>query len=177
MNGAIIYLEDDDMLAFVTKRSLEKKGFQVHHYATTDDFRHGLANLEFDYALLDLKIGNDTSLTLIQQIKGVKDVPVVILTGYGTIQTAVQAMKLGAINFISKPSTVDEIIHALHEKGDHEQPQRTEIKIEKPSLKSVEWETIQRAIDENQGNLSAAARQLKMHRRTLQRKLNKRHIQ
>lgn len=179
-NNTLLYLEDDEALAYVTKRSLEKRGFQVHHALTLGSLRQSIQNVTFTYALLDLKIGRDTSMELITEIKKTKDVPIVILTGYGTVRSAVQAMKLGAINFLSKPCTIDEIIKALLEV---ETNNETTVKntsanetLEKPSLKAIEHETIQRVLDENEGNISAAARQLKMHRRTLQRKLQKRHI-
>lgn len=175
MNKTILFLEDDESLAFVTKRSLERRGFKVLHSLHLDGIRDLLKNESFDYALLDLKIGNQTSLELIQDIREAADVPIVILTGYGTIRTAVKAMKLGAVDFLSKPSSVEEIIAALEDKAIEDAALSEQDLAASPSLKSLEREAIQKALDENNGNVSAAARQLKMHRRTLQRKLAKRH--
>lgn len=176
MKPIILYLEDDDALANVTRRGLEKRGFEVIHFLSIKELTNQLNNFHFDHALLDLKIGNDNSLRLIKELKEKSQASIVILTGYGTIRTAVQAMKLGAINFLSKPSSIDEILKALSEKSGTYLSEETIPTFDKPSLKAVEWETIQKALDENNGNISAAARQLKMHRRTLQRKLTKRHI-
>ena len=170
----IRYLEDDTALASVTQRALEKRGFKVTHAANLDQLRQHAAKKDYDRVLLDLKIGNDTSLPLIKEIYQIKAAPIVVLTGYGTIRTAVQAVKLGAINFLSKPCPIDEVLAAFE---DEEETADVELEdADKPSLKAMEWEVIQQALDDNEGNISAAARQLKMHRRTLQRKLKKKHI-
>lgn len=177
MTKTLLYLEDDEALAFVTTRALQKRGFNVHHAATLDALRASLNRQPFSHALLDLKIGNETSIELIEEIKDKHDIPIVILTGYGTIRTAVQAIKLGAIDFLNKPCNTEEIIAALCANDKEEITTSISDDLIKPSLKAIERETIQRALDENSGNISAAARQLKMHRRTLQRKLIKRHIE
>ena len=171
----ILYLEDDDALAHITSRTLNRRGYEVIHYATIDELKNNLHTLHFNYALLDLKIGQETSLQLIQHIKEYNDAPIVILTGYGTIRTSVQAMKLGAINFLTKPSSADDILMAFTDPLSN--IEESEIVLQKTSLKTIERETIQQALDDNNGNISAAARQLNMHRRTLQRKLTKRHIE
>lgn len=172
----LLYLEDDEALAFVTSRALSKKGFKVLHFADLANLRSQLGTLEFDAALLDLKIGSNTSLEVLTVVVAERNIPVVVLTGYGTIRTAVQAMKLGAVDFLSKPCSVEEIITAFN--NHRPVSPRAEIESEElkpPSLKNMEWEAIQKALDDNNGNISAAARQLKLHRRTLQRKLQKRH--
>ena len=97
----------------------------------------------------------------------------VLLTGYSSISTAVEAIKLGAVNYLGKPASVDEIISAF-EPGQIEQTQA--IQTSPPSVGRVEWEHIQRVLNENDGNISATARILGMHRRTLQRKLQKRPV-
>lgn len=183
MSNVLLYLEDDEALASVTKRAFETRGFAVHHFSNINKLTSSLLDIHFTHVLLDLKIGNQSSLDIIGLIKKVpsesKSIrPIVILTGYGTIRTAVQAMKLGAINFLSKPATIDEILAALSHQGNEvlEPNPLPGENFQKPSLKASEWETIQKALDDNQGNISATARQLKMHRRTLQRKLSKRHL-
>ena len=173
MNKAIFYLEDDDALAFVTSRSLRSRGFQVSHFSSLASATNGLEKGEFDYALLDLKIGTETSMELIKGIIEKKPIPLVVVTGYGTIRTAVQAMKLGAVDFLTKPFDMNELVTLLQQPRCSDQNLSHEISVEKPSLKSIEREAIQKALDDNQGNISAAAKQLKMHRRTLQRKLSK----
>ncbi len=171
----LLYLEDDDALAFVTKRALEARHYDVEHFSNLSDAEQRLAERDFHCALLDLKIGNETSLRFIQQIKARQDIPVVLITGYGSIRTTVQAMRLGAINYLSKPCSISDIVAALtdaefHNGSDQSSAQRH---VEVPSLRRQEWEAIQRALEQNEGNVSATARQLKMHRRTLQRKLAK----
>ena len=179
MKETLLYLEDDQSLAFVSKRALEKKGFEVDHFSDIESLRTALTEKPFTCALLDLKIGNDTSIGLIQEIHSHNaNIPIVILTGYGTIRTTVKAMKLGAVNVLSKPCGVNEIIQALTANDDEEPIEVTslETELELTSLKAIERESIQKALDDNDGNISAAARQLKMHRRTLQRKLQKHHV-
>jgi len=174
MDKKLLYLEDDQALASVTKRALERRGFQVHHCASLHAVAANLACENYTHALLDLKIGQETSMPVLQTLAEKSAIPVVILTGYGTVRVAVQAMKLGAVNVLTKPCGADEIIAAFEEINTD--TAITQGELAKPSLKAVEWEAIQKALDENAGNVSAAARQLKMHRRTLQRKLNKRHL-
>ena len=97
-----------------------------------------------------------------------------MLTGYGSIATAVKAIKSGAHNYLTKPVSVDDILSAFDEASEHSNDLHSvESMIKSPSLKQIEWESIQKALDANNGNISATARQLKMHRRTLQRKLQK----
>ncbi len=177
MPGTILYLEDDKALAHITQRALNKAGFTVMHYSEVETFKKSLRTVNFDYVLLDMKIGHATSLELIPAIKAVKDAPIVVLSGYGTIRTAVQAMKLGAINFLSKPCSSKEIVAAFEAKSTEELPEQKDEELKPQSLRAVEWEAIQKALDDNSGNISAAARQLKMHRRTLQRKLSKRNVE
>lgn len=175
MIKTILYLEDDDALAHITSRTLRRRGYEVIHYLSINELQQNLHNIHFTHALLDLKIGQETSLHLIQHIKKHNNAPIVILTGYGTIRTSVQAMKLGAINFLTKPSSVNDIISAFDDQDVNIKDDN--IILQKTSLKTVERETIQQALDDNNGNISAAARQLNIHRRTLQRKLIKRHIE
>lgn len=170
----LLYLEDDEALAFVTKRALQKRDYEVIHFSDIETLQADLNSLQFDFALLDLKIGNQTSMDMITKIhQQHSNIPIVILSGYGSISTAVEAMKLGAINFLSKPSSIKTIINALENQNITTE---TVENLEAPSLKKQEWEAIQQALKDNDGNISATARQLKMHRRTLQRKLQKKQI-
>jgi two-component system response regulator RegA len=102
---------------------------------------------------------------------------ILILTGYASIATAVEAIKLGADNYLAKPADTDEILAALLRHEDHDValgPKQASL--EPMSVRRLEWEHIQKVLGDNQGNISATARQLKMHRRTLQRKLQKRPV-
>jgi two-component system response regulator RegA len=98
---------------------------------------------------------------------------ILILTGYSSISTAVEAIKLGAINYLCKPASADEIVAAFK---NTEANAQVPMEDSPPSVNRLEWEHIQRVLNENQGNISATARSLGMHRRTLQRKLQKRPV-
>ena len=126
---------------------------------------------------VDLHLGNDSGLTLVAPLRDLQpDARILVLTGYASIATAVQAVKDGADNYLAKPANVETILSALQEEASE---QTAEEAIEHPALLSVarlEWEHIQRVLAENSGNISATARALNMHRRTLQRKLAKKPV-
>jgi len=125
-------------------------------------------------AILDLSLGDENGIDLIKPLLKVHpELKIVVLTGYASLTTAVQAIKLGAWNYLAKPVDVGSILNAFSKEND-ELPQVT---ISTPiSLKQLEWEHLQRVLAENKGNVSETARQLGMHRRTLQRKLKKKNI-
>ena len=125
-----------------------------------------------DRVVLDLKLERESGLSILQQLCVVKpDLEVVILTGYSSISTAVEAIKMGATNYLCKPAGADEIIAAFEGSEG-----KVEVQDSPPSVNRLEWEHIQRVLNENDGNISATARSLGMHRRTLQRKLQKRPV-
>lgn len=169
----ILYVEDDAVLASVTVRSLNKRGFCVDHFASVNAAReHGQA-ADYDWALLDLKLEDGSSLELIEHfLQQNPQLKIVVLTGYASIATAVQAIKLGAANYLAKPASIEQILHAF---CDETSTNNDDIESVLP-LRRIEWEHIQQALADNSGNISATARQLKMHRRTLQRKLSKKPV-
>lgn len=171
----LMYVEDDPALAKVTSHVLSRHAITVYHCDNIADAKHLIEKVSFDWALLDLKVGQETSLELLACLNEKQPlVKIIVLTGYGSIATAVKAIKSGAHNYLTKPVSVEEILLAFREEaGQGGTNAVEEAGFEGPSLKQVEWETIQKALDENGGNVSATARQLKMHRRTLQRKLQK----
>lgn len=124
--------------------------------------------------LLDLKLGEQSGLALIEPMLALApQARIVVLTGYSSIATAVEAVKLGAVQYLCKPTGAEEILAAFeHVEGDANVP----LSDRAPSVDRLEWEHIQRILAENQGNVSATARALGMHRRTLQRKLYKRPV-
>lgn len=172
----MIYLEDDEALAMVTCRALLQRGVDVEHYPDLDSVPQTL--VDFKFALLDLKLEEGVSLPFIQQLRQANPaIKIVVLTGYASIATAVQAIKLGAVNYLAKPATIDQILLAFE--GEAEPLNGNSEAFtegENMSLRRLEWEHIQQALVENSGNISATARQLKMHRRTLQRKLAKKPV-
>ncbi len=142
---------------------------------------HNLANalklarrMEPEYAVVDLRIGHESGLELVKQLAELdENTRIVMLTGYASVATAVESIKLGAVHYLTKPAKVDDIISALHrDEGDTSvQPAETPL-----SVRRLEWEHLQKVLTEHDGNISAAARALHMHRRTLQRKLAKRPV-
>jgi two-component system response regulator RegA len=124
------------------------------------------------YVVLDLNLAGNSGLNIIQPLLQLCPTAVIlVLTGYASIPTAVDAIKLGAQQYLAKPASVESIIRALH----GEIAENTEDEVGSlMSVKRLEWEYIQRVLGEHNGNITAAAKALKMHRRTLQRKLAKR---
>lgn len=176
----MLYLEDDDALAFMTSKALTRRGFMVHHVSTINglnaQYLQAEAQTPFSHALLDMKLDDGNSLTLLETlIQRYPGINVVLLTGYASIATAVQAIKLGAHNYLPKPASIEEIMTAFGEPC-LPLPENDEPQDQAMSLKRIEWEKIQQALLDNNGNITLTAKQLNMHRRTLQRKLQKRPV-
>ncbi|EHR73480.1 response regulator consisting of a CheY-like receiver domain and a Fis-type HTH domain [Burkholderiales bacterium JOSHI_001] len=168
----LLLADDDVTLSSVLARALEARGFEVR---VANDGQTALRLAEEmtpEYAVLDLQLPDTTGLKLIQKLKQIDDnTNIVLLTGYGSIATAIEAVKLGATYYLTKPTDVDQIVAAFERKQANPDVMVTA----KPlSVDRVEWEHIQRVLADNQNNISATARALNMHRRTLQRKLSKR---
>jgi two-component system response regulator RegA len=165
-------LVDDDLLYLRTlQRSLQRRGI---HAVTASSAAEALAlasSQPLSFALIDLRLGPESGLDLIQPLRAAQQrLRIILVTGYASIATAVEAMKRGADNYLLKPTTVDSIQRALSGDTDAQpEPQST-----MTPLSRLEWEHIHQALSETQGNVSAAARLLGMHRRSLQRKLAKR---
>lgn len=165
-------LVDDDALYLRTlQRALERRGIAI---VTATDGAAALAAVREhtpDVILLDLKLAHESGLDLIAPLRAAHPpVRIVLVTGYASVATAVEAMKRGADNYIAKPASADTILRVLRGESlldDTAAPEMT-------PLARVEWEHIQQAMTDTDGNVSAAARLLGMHRRTLQRKLGKR---
>jgi two-component system, response regulator RegA len=165
-------LVDDNLLYLQTlQRSLQKRGFETVVAQHVDEALARARELRPAFALVDLRLGEESGLDLIAPLKAIReDMRILLVTGYASIATAVEAIKRGAHHYLMKPVTADAIVQALFE--EHSQgtePERTMI-----PLARVEWEHIQQALSETQGNISAAARLLGAHRRSLQRKLAQR---
>jgi two-component system, response regulator RegA len=171
----ILLIEDDEVFAQVVTRAMQRRGFAVSHIADIESARLGIAHCAFDYAIVDLNLAGHPSLELIPRLKQHRpDSPILMLTGYASIATAVEAIKLGADNYLAKPADADDILAALTATQSGESAQ---VPIQEPmSVRRLEWEHIQKILKENHGNISETARQLKMHRRTLQRKLQKKPV-
>lgn len=175
MEGSSLLLVDDDAtFCRVLGLALSRRGFAV---TTAHGNTAALQLAQADppeYAIVDLNLAGDSGLSLIPELLALDPITrIVVLTGYASIATAVEAIKLGAVNYLAKPADADQVLAALAATtGDPTAPVNT-----RPlSIGRLEWEHIQRVLHDNGGNISATARQLGMHRRTLQRKLSKRPV-
>jgi two-component system response regulator RegA len=165
-------LVDDDALYLRTlQRSLQKRGLRVAIAKDRDEALEAARAQSPDFALIDLKLGRESGIDLIEPLRALyPEILIFLVTGYASVATAVEAMKRGADNYLLKPTTVDTILRALlDDPAAPAQPEST-----MTPLSRLEWEHIQQALNETNGNVSAAARLLGMHRRSLQRKLAKR---
>jgi two-component system response regulator RegA len=170
----LLLVDDDETFCKVLKSALEKRNYEV---LVANDVVHGILLAEQsmpEYAVIDLRIGYDSGLELVKKLISLDDnTQIVMLTGFASIATAVEAIKLGAVHYLTKPANADEILVALNKnKGD---PSVT-ISENPLSIKRLEWEHLQKILMQYDGNISAAARALNMHRRTLQRKLDKKPV-
>jgi two-component system, response regulator RegA len=171
--GSSLLLVDDDIaLCEAMRRALTRRGFDVTAAHTAAEGWTYAQERPPQYAVIDLKMPGDSGLTLIPQLKTLsKTTSIVVLTGYASVATAVEAIKLGATHYLAKPVDADQVVAAFaRQTGDPQQP----VSVQPLSVERLEWEHIQRVLAENGGNISATARGLNMHRRTLQRKLSKR---
>ncbi len=175
MEKRLLLVEDDPVFARVVTRALGERGYLVTCAASLTAARELIVVEAFDYAILDLNLGGQSSLALIPQLtERNSNIRTLILTGYASIATAVEAIKLGASNYLAKPADTEEILAALLDRAAATSGAKG---IQEPmSVRRLEWEHIQKVLNENEGNVSATARQLKMHRRTLQRKLQKKPV-
>lgn len=167
-------IDDNSVFADAIVRTLRRKGEQAEACYNCKDALFVVQRCQPDRIILDLKIADDSGLQLIEPIK--KTAPaasIVILTGYSSISTAVAAIKLGADQYLCKPAEIDDIVSAFDRTGAEYEAEPT---FSPPSLERLEWEHIQKVLLENNENISATARALGMHRRTLQRKLAKRPV-
>lgn len=175
--GELLLVDDDALFARVLGRALNARGFTVHSAASSGEAIAQLSSdsgLALDFAILDLNLGGSSGLKLIGAVRQTNpECRIVVLTGYASISTAVDAIKLGADQYLAKPVEVDAIVRSL---TDVQAPDDGDAGESTLSVSRLEWEHIQRVLTENGGNISATARALKMHRRTLQRKLAKRPV-
>ena len=168
---AILVIDDDLHFAQVLSRSLERHGYTSWHANTTEQALQLAHDHQPRWITLDLRLAQDSGLQLIEPlIAAIPDCRIVMLTGYASIPTAVEAIKLGAHNYLHKPATLQELLQAF---SDTPSTSGDQTPAEVMSVDRMEWEHIQRVLNENDGNISATARALNMHRRTLQRKLQK----
>ncbi|AMO22620.1 response regulator transcription factor [Ramlibacter solisilvae] len=172
----LLIVEDDDAFARTLQRSFERRSYRVLRAASLEDVK-GLMAVDDPpgYAVVDLKLAGDASgLACVEYLNGQDpEMVIVVLTGYASIVTAVEAIKLGARHYLAKPANTDDIEAAF---GRAEGDPDVGLTERKTSIKTLEWERIHEILAETGFNISEAARRLGMHRRTLARKLEKQRV-
>ena len=172
---SILLVDDSVVLRDRLAQAFQERGFRVEVASNYDEALSVFHQYPTDLAVVDLRMPGKTGLALVPQLKKLRpETRVVILSGFGSISTAIDAVRLGATNFLPKPADADDILAAFA-RGDSEVelPQADE-EIPVPTLAQAEWEHIHRVLADCSGNISEAARRLGIHRRSLQRKLRKR---
>jgi two-component system response regulator RegA len=167
----LLVAEDDRAFCEVLARALDARGFDVVLAHDGVNALRLAVERTPEYAVVDLRLPDMSGLKLLEKLKEIDEhTNVVVLTGYGSIATAVEAVKRGATYYLTKPTSADQIVAAFER---HDASFDVPLAARQLSVERLEWEYIQRVLTELDGNISAAARALSMHRRTLQRKLNK----
>ena len=168
---SLLLVDDDEPFVRRLSRAMEKRGFEVRSALTVSEGKHLVEKFAPGYAVVDLRLDDGSGLEVVELIRAKRpDARIIVLTGYGAIATAVTAVKMGATDYLSKPSDAEDVMNALLVSREEKPPPP-----ENPmSADRVKWEHIQRIFELCDRNVSETARRLKMHRRTLQRILSKR---
>ncbi len=170
----LLIVEDDANFARTLRRSFERRGYEVLVAANQDEMTALITPRTPGYAVVDLKLAGSSGLACVQALHAHDpEMLIVVLTGFASIATAVEAIKLGARHYLAKPSNTDDIEAAFGRvEGDVQAP----LTDRPTSIKTLEWERIHETLAETGFNISETARRLGMHRRTLARKLEKRQV-
>jgi two-component system, response regulator RegA len=169
--ASLLLVDDDPVLCEVLARALLRRGFTVTIAHSVDEALRAVEADPPEYAVIDLKLPDQSGLKLIARLKSAdENTRVVMLTGHASIPTAIEAIKLGAVYYLPKPANADEVVAAFQRENADD---NIAVNGSTQSVEHVEWEHISRVLRDHDGNISATARALSMHRRTLQRKLRK----
>jgi two-component system, response regulator RegA len=169
--ATLLLVDDDQDFLNALAPAMRKRGFLVSLANSAESAFELAKNDPPEFAVVDLKMSGNSGLVLVRQLASLNaGTRIVVLTGFASVTTAVEAIKLGATHYLAKPVDADEIVAAFEKQtGDDE----VELASNPLPIERLEWEHIHRVLAEHDGNISATARSLNMHRRTLQRKLNK----
>ena len=171
----LLIIEDDPSLAGALGRSFERRGYQVRMADRAEAVEETLRSFMPGFAVVDLKLVGASGLECVRILhERNPDMRIVVLTGFASISTAVEAVKLGACHYLAKPSNADDIEEAFGR--DHQGDSSVALGPRQSSIKTLEWERIHETLAETDFNISEAARRLGMHRRTLARKLAKKQV-
>ncbi|WP_267394769.1 MULTISPECIES: response regulator transcription factor [unclassified Sphingomonas] len=170
----LLVIEDDAVLARTLARSFERRGYTVEMLPSPERLAAVAHDFAPQFAVVDLRLGGASGLTCVELLHAADPAMcIVVLTGFASIATAVEAIKLGATNYLTKPANTDDIEAAFARvEGDAD----AQLSLQPTSIKTLEWEHIHQTLADTGFNISEAARRLGMHRRTLARKLDKRHM-
>lgn len=170
----LLLIDDDRVFCRLLARQLSQQGQPSCSAHDADSALQLLASQPITRVVLDLKLGEQSGLALLPRLLALRpQLPVVLLTGYAAVATAVDAIKLGACHYLAKPVTASALLAAFAHQPD---VQQGEPQWQLPSVERLTWEHIQQALASHNGNISATARALGMHRRTLQRRLLKKPV-
>jgi len=174
MNKRFLIVDDDPAFTRVLSRAMTRREYDVQVARSAEEAEQLIENWVPDLATVDLKMDGNSGLSLIPKLRQSNTaMKILMLTGYASIATAVEAIKLGATQYLPKPADAEQILTALNKV---EADAEVEVTEQPMSVNRLEWEHIQKVLKEHEGNISATARALGMHRRTLQRKLSKRPV-
>jgi two-component system response regulator RegA len=169
--ASILVVEDDNAFRTILVNAFQDRGYEATGVA---DAASAIRAAELDspeMAIVDLRLPDQSGLEVVRQLKAIDPATsIVVLTGYGSIATALESVRLGAAHYLTKPTDPDRILAAFQH-GLAARP--SDLSVDPPSLARVEWEHLNRVLTDCDGNISEAARRLGMHRRSLQRKLSK----
>ena len=172
---SILLVDDSFVLRDRLAMAFQERGFRVSVAGNYDEALAVFRQQPTDLAVLDLRMPGKPGLALLPELKKIRpETKVLILSGFGSIATAIEAIRLGATNFLPKPADADDIMNAFARGGSEIDVPEVEEAISVPTLAQAEWEHIHRVLADCAGNISEAARRLGIHRRSLQRKLRKR---
>jgi two-component system response regulator RegA len=170
----ILLVDDDAIFRGVLADSLKERNIIVYEAENLSSAINASKKKLINYAIVDLKMPGDSGLVLIKELRALNsEMNIVMLTGFASIATAVEAVKLGANQYLAKPVNAEEILEAFNKLDGNE---ALDIHASPLTVDKLEWEHINRILNENKGNISATARALNMHRRKLQRKLQRKPI-
>ena len=170
----ILIIDDDQTFAETAQRAFQREGFEATFECSADSALATATSWLPQFVLLDLNLGDTSGLVLLPKLLDILEpsVKIVILTGYSSIATAVEATRIGAHDYLCKPTKLQDIVCCFT----GNKSSAVDIPDQPPSVERVKWEHIQRVLQEHDGNISATARTLNMHRRTLQRMLTKKPV-
>jgi two-component system response regulator RegA len=169
--GDLLVVDDDRALRERLARALRDRGLEVRTAASFDEAVAHAREHSPARAVVDLRMPGRSGLELVRELREIApEVEIVVLTGYGSIATAVEAMRLGAVHYLPKPADAEDVLAAFERSPE---PPAEAAEATAPSLARAEWEHINRVLADSGGNVSEAARRLGLHRRSLQRKLSK----